>query len=251
MTTAGKGSGELVPFAVIPAIDVKDGRCVQLVGGVPDEVLVALEDPIAVAKHWIDCGADYLHVIDLDGAFGKPRNLKLVYQLAKLDAFIEVGGGVRSYEDVADLLHTGASRVILGTAAVRDPTIVHDMTREFGSEAIMVAVDARGGEVLVEGWTRSSGLRPQELGLLFQELGAGSLLFTDVEKEGRMDGVRSDVIRALVEYVDIPVIASGGVGALDHIRDVALAGAAGVVIGSAIYTGKFALNEAFNIVSDL
>jgi len=134
--------------------------------------------------------------------------------------------------------------VILGTAAVRDPTIVHNMSREFGSESIMVAVDARGGEVLIEGWTRSSGLRPQELG-------AGSLLFTDVETEGRMSGVRGDVIRALVEYVDIPVIASGGIGVLDDIRAIARTGAAGVVIGSAIYTGKFTLNEAFNIVSDL
>jgi phosphoribosylformimino-5-aminoimidazole carboxamide ribotide isomerase len=141
--------------------------------------------------------------------------------------------------------------VILGTAAVQDPTIVHNMSREFGSESIMVAVDARGGEVLIEGWTRSSGLRPQELGLIFQELGAGSLLFTDVETEGRMSGVRGDVIRALVEYVDIPVIASGGIGVLDDIRAIARTGAAGVVIGSAIYTGKFTLNEAFNIVSDL
>jgi phosphoribosylformimino-5-aminoimidazole carboxamide ribotide isomerase len=239
-----------MPFEVIPAIDIKNGRCVQLVGGVPDDVLVSLEDPLAVAEHWISSGADRLHVIDLDGAFGKPRNLKLIYKLAKLDAFIEVGGGIRAYEDVADLLQVGANRVILGTAAVRDPTIVHSMSGEFGSESIMVAVDARGGEVLIEGWTRSSGLRPQELGLLFQELGAGSLLFTDVETEGRMSGVRSDVIRALVEYVDIPVIASGGIGVLDDIRAVAQTGAAGVVIGSAIYTGKFTLNEAFNIVSD-
>jgi phosphoribosylformimino-5-aminoimidazole carboxamide ribotide isomerase len=241
----------MVPFKVIPAIDVKDGRCVQLVGGMPDDVLVSLDDPLAVAEQWISSGADHLHVIDLDGAFGKPRNLKLIYKLARLDAFIEVGGGIRAFEDVADLLHVGANRVILGTAAVRDPTIVYGMSREFGGESIMVAVDARGGEVLIEGWTRSSGLRPQELGLLFQELGAGSLLFTDVEKEGQMTGVRADVIRALVEYVDIPVIASGGIGVLEDIKTVAQVGAAGVVIGSALYTGKFTLSEAFNIVSDV
>jgi phosphoribosylformimino-5-aminoimidazole carboxamide ribotide isomerase len=241
----------MVPFKVIPAIDVKDGRCVQLVGGVPDDILVSLDDPLAVAEQWISSGADHLHVIDLDGAFGKPRNLKLIYKLARLDAFIEVGGGIRAFEDVADLLHVGANRVILGTAAVRDPTIVYGMSREFGSESIMVAVDARGGEVLIEGWTRSSGLRPQELGLLFQELGAGSLLFTDVEKEGKMSGVRDDAIRALVEYVDVPVIASGGIGVLEDIKTVARTGAAGVVIGSALYTGRFTLSEAFNIVSDL
>ena len=165
-------------FDVFPAIDIKDGRCVQLVGGAPENVLVSLEDPIAVAEHWISTGATSLHVIDLDGAFGKPRNLKLVYKLAKLDVFIQVGGGVRSREDVADLLQMGVNRVILGTAAVRDPTIVHDLSAEFGSASVMVSVDARGGEVLIEGWTRSSGLRPQELGNVFQDLGAGSLLFT-------------------------------------------------------------------------
>jgi phosphoribosylformimino-5-aminoimidazole carboxamide ribotide isomerase len=190
-------------------------------------------------------------VIDLDGAFGKPRNLKLVYKLAKLDVFIQVGGGVRSYEDVADLLQMGADRVILGTAAVRDPTIINSLSAEFGSASVMVSVDARGGEVLIEGWTRSSGIRPQELGLLFQEMGAGSLLFTDVEVEGRMGGIRTDIIQNLVEYVDVPVVAAGGVGRLEDLRAIASTGAAGVVIGSAIYTGKFTLNDAFKIVSDL
>jgi phosphoribosylformimino-5-aminoimidazole carboxamide ribotide isomerase len=241
----------IVAFDVIPAIDIKDGRCVQLVGGAPENVLVSLEDPVSVAEHWIDSGATSLHVIDLDGAFGKPRNLKIVYKLAKLDAFIEVGGGVRSREHVADLLQIGVDRVILGTAAVRDPTIVHSLSAEFGSASVMVSVDARGGEVLIEGWTRSSGLRPEELGLLFQEMGAGSLLFTDVEVEGRMSGIRADVIRSLVEYVNVPVIASGGIGRLNDIRAVASTGAAGVVIGSAIYTGKITLNDAFKIVRDL
>jgi phosphoribosylformimino-5-aminoimidazole carboxamide ribotide isomerase len=115
----------------------------------------------------------------------------------------------------------------------------------------MVSVDARGGEVLIEGWTRSSGLRPQELGIVFQDLGAGSLLFTDVEVEGRMGGIRTDIIQNLVEYVDVPVVAAGGVGRLEDIRSIASTGAAGVVIGSAIYTGKFTLNDAFKIVSDL
>jgi phosphoribosylformimino-5-aminoimidazole carboxamide ribotide isomerase len=240
-----------MPFDVFPAIDIKDGRCVQLVGGVPENVLVSLKDPISVAEHWIGNGATSLHVIDLDGAFGKPRNLKLVYTLAKLDVFIQVGGGVRSHEDVADLLQIGADRVILGTAAVRDPTIIQSLSAEFGSASIMVSVDARGGEVLIEGWTRSSGIRPQELGVLFQEMGAGSLLFTDVEVEGRMGGIRADIIRSLVEYVDVPVVAAGGVGRLEDVRAIASTGAAGVVIGSAIYTEKFTLNDAFKIVSDL
>jgi phosphoribosylformimino-5-aminoimidazole carboxamide ribotide isomerase len=240
-----------MPFEIIPAIDIKDGRCVQLVGGAPENVLLSLESPVSVAQNWISSGATSLHVIDLDGAFGKPRNLKIIYKQAKLDAFIQVGGGVRSREDVADLLQIGVDRVILGTAAVRDPTIVHDVSTEFGGTSVMVSVDARGGEVLIEGWTRSSGLRPQELGLLFQEMGAGSLLFTDVEVEGRMSGIRSDVIQSLVEYVDVPVIASGGVGRLEDIQAVASTGAAGVVIGSAIYTGKFTLNDAFKIVRDL
>ncbi|MGZ4917764.1 MAG: HisA/HisF-related TIM barrel protein, partial [Halobacteriota archaeon] len=141
-----------MPFDVFPAVDIKDGRCVQLVEGRPDDVLISLDDPVGVAQHWIENGALKLHVIDLDGALGKPRNLKLLYRIAQLDAFVQVGGGVRSYEDVADLLHVGADRVILGTAAVRDPTIVYHLSEEFGTEAIMVSVDARGGEVLMEGW---------------------------------------------------------------------------------------------------
>lgn len=240
----------MTPFDVFPAIDIKDGRCVQLVGGRPDDVLVSLDDPVGVARHWIEGGAVNLHVIDLDGALGRPRNLKLLYRIAQLDAFIQVGGGVRSYDDVADLLHAGVDRVILGTAAVRDPTIVHHLSQEFGADSIMVSVDARGGEVLMDGWTRSSGLRPQEMGLVFQEMGAGSLLFTDVEVEGRMDGVRADVVHALVEYVNVPVIASGGIGSLDDITAIAATGAAGVVIGSALYTHKFTLSDAFKIVGE-
>jgi len=240
-----------VDFKVIPAVDIKDGKCVQLVGGVPDNVLISLDDPVAVAQHWIDEGADVLHIIDLDGAFGKARNLKIVYKIAKLDAFVQVGGGVRSHDDVNDLLKIGADRVILGTAAVRDPTIVYSLTNEFGNESIMVSIDSKKNEVLIEGWTKGAGLRPEDMGLIFQELGAGSLLFTDVDVEGRMSGARANVIRSIVERIDIPVIASGGIGSLKDIKAVAETGAAGVVVGSAIYTDKFNLIDAFKIVSGI
>ncbi len=238
-------------FKVIPAVDIKDGKCVQLIGGVPDNVLISLDDPVAVAQHWIDEGADVLHIIDLDGAFGKARNLKIVYKIAKLDAFVQVGGGVRSHDDVNDLLKIGADRVILGTAAVRDPTIVYSLTNEFGRESIMVSIDSKKNEVLIEGWTKSVGLRPEDMGLMFQELGAGSLLFTDVDVEGRMSGARASIIRSVVERIDIPVIASGGIGSLKDIKAVVETGAAGVVVGSAIYTDKFNLIDAFKIVSGM
>jgi len=240
-----------VDFKVIPAVDIKDGKCVQLIGGVPDNVLISLDDPVAVAQHWIDEGADVLHIIDLDGAFGKARNLKIVYKIAKLDAFVQVGGGVRSHDDVNDLLKIGADRVILGTAAVRDPTIVYSLTNEFGRESIMVSIDSKKNEVLIEGWTKSVGLRPEDMGLMFQELGAGSLLFTDVDVEGRMSGARASIIRSVVERIDIPVIASGGIGSLKDIKAVVETGAAGVVVGSAIYTDKFNLIDAFKIVSGM
>jgi phosphoribosylformimino-5-aminoimidazole carboxamide ribotide isomerase len=238
-------------FKVIPAVDIKNGKCVQLIGGVPDNVLISLDDPVAVAQHWIDEGADVLHIIDLDGAFGKARNLKIVYKIAKLDAFVQVGGGVRSRDDVNDLLKIGADRVILGTAAVRDPTIVYGLTNEFGSESIMVSIDSKKNEVLIEGWTKSVGSRPEDMGLIFQELGAGSLLFTDVDVEGRMSGARDSIIRRVVERIDIPVIAAGGIGSLKDIQAVAETGAAGVVVGSAIYTDKFNLIDAFKIVSGM
>ena len=238
-------------FKVIPAVDIKDGKCVQLIGGVPDNVLISLDDPVAVAQHWIDEGADMLHIIDLDGAFGKARNLKIVYKIAKLDAFVQVGGGVRSHDDVNDLLKIGVDRVILGTVAVRDPTIVYDLTNEFGSEPIMVSIDSKKNEVLIEGWTKSVGSRPEDMGLIFQELGAGSLLFTDVDVEGRMSGARDSIIRRVVERIDIPVIAAGGIGSLKDIQAVGETGAAGVVVGSAIYTDKFNLIDAFKIVSGM
>jgi len=238
-------------FKVIPAVDIKDGKCVQLIGGMPDSVLISLDDPVAVAQHWIDEGADMLHIIDLDGAFGKARNLKIVYKIARLDAFVQVGGGVRSHDDVNDLLKIGVDRVILGTVAVRDPTIVYDLTNEFGSEPIMVSIDSKKNEVLIEGWTKSVGSRPEDMGLIFQELGAGSLLFTDVDVEGRMSGARDRIIRRVVERIDIPVIAAGGIGSLKDIQAVAETGAAGVVVGSAIYTDKFNLIDAFKIVTGM
>ncbi len=238
-------------FKVIPAVDIKDGKCVQLIGGMPDSVLISLDDPVAVAQHWIDEGADMLHIIDLDGAFGKARNLKIVYKIARLDAFVQVGGGVRSHDDVNDLLKIGVDRVILGTVAVRDPTIVYDLTNEFGSEPIMVSIDSKKNEVLIEGWTKSIGSRPEDMGLIFQELGAGSLLFTDVDVEGRMSGARDRIIRRVVERIDIPVIAAGGIGSLKDIQAVAETGAAGVVVGSAIYTDKFNLIDAFKIVTGM
>lgn len=236
-------------FEVIPAVDLKDGRCVQLVQGRPDTELVSLPDPVSVACDWIDQGAKTLHLIDLDGAIHKKRrNAPIIERICQhCDASIQVGGGIRSIDDARDLLGIGVTRVIVSTAALQNPAFVQELSDNFGSEHIMVALDAARGEVVTEGWTRRSGLKPVDLGMKFEELGAGSILFTNIDTEGLLGGIDITPTAELVRSVEIPVIASGGITTLSDIAAIKQIGAAGVVIGSALYLGRFTLEEAMKV----
>lgn len=244
-----------MPFEVIPAVDMRNGKCVQLVQGVPGSEMVSLDDPVAVAKDWVSQGARTLHLIDLDGAIeGTRQNAPLIERIVKeckpMGIGIQVGGGIRSFEDAAGLLELGVDRVILSTAAINNPDLVKKLADSFGSEHVNVALDSKNGKVSIEGWKKQSEYTAVEMGIKFENLGAGSLLFTNIDTEGLMQGVNTRPTEELVNSVSIPVIASGGVTSLDDLISLRKTGAVAVVVGSALYTGKFTLTEAINIISE-
>ncbi len=232
-------------FAFFPAVDLRGGKCVQLVGGVPGTEVVALDDPLFQAERWVAEGADHLHIIDLDGAIlGKRINAPILRQMVrKLDLFIQVGGGIRSEEDVSEILDIGVDRAILGTAALREPDIVSRLADRHGKERIMVALDVKKGDVTAEGWQRQMGRKAVELGRLFEEKGAGSILFTNIDVEGQQKGIDLGPTRDLVSAVGIPVVAAGGVTEIEDVLALRQAGAAGAVAGTAIYTGKLSVHR--------
>jgi len=235
-------------FEVVPAVDVQDGQVVQLVGG---ERGTGREygDPVDAAERWVGAGADTLHLVDLDGAFeGERANAPAVEAiLDAIDVDVQLGGGIRTRADAADLLDRGVDRVILGTAAVENPDLVADISDDYPG-TVMVSLDAKEGEVVVSGWTEGTGLDPAEAATRYADLGAGAILFTDVDVEGQLEGIRREPVERVVEAVDIPVVASGGVATLDDVRTLRDAGAAAVVVGSALYEGRFTLREAMDAV---
>ena len=237
-------------FEVIPAVDVQDSEVVQLVGG-ERGTGKRYGDPVAAAERWIEAGAGTLHLVDLDGAFEGER-----VNAAAIEAVVEavggdgedgvglqLGGGIRTAEGARDLLDLGLDRVILGTAAVETPEIVAEID-ETHPGGVVVSLDAKDGEVVVSGWTEGTGLDPAEAAARYEELGAGAILFTNVDVEGQLEGIDRDAVASVVEAVDIPVIASGGVATVEDVVALKTAGAAAVVVGTALYEGEFTLREA-------
>ncbi len=231
-------------FEVIPAVDVKDGKVVQLVGGKLGTGK-SYGDPVESATRWVEEDAETLHLIDLDGAFmGERVNAPAIEAIIEsCDVSVQLGGGIRSVDDATSLLDSGVDRVIVGTAAVENPDIVAEISEEYPGR-VVVSLDAKGGEVVVEGWTEETGLDPVEVGRHYEELGAGGILFTNVDVEGQLEGVQLEPVDALATNVDIPVIASGGVASIEDILSLRDAGADAVVVGSALYEGEFTLAEA-------
>jgi len=234
-------------FEVVPAVDMQDGEVVQLVQG-ERGTEKRYGDPVAAAERWVDGGAETLHLVDLDGAFeGDRGNADAVEAVVDaVDVPVQLGGGIRTADDATDLLDRGVERVILGTAAVENPDLVAEISEDYPGR-VMVSLDAKGGEVVVSGWTEGTGLDPAEAASRYEELGAGSILFTDVDVEGKQEGVQTDVTKRVVEAVDIPVVASGGVASLEDIRALRDAGAAAVVVGTALYEGAFTLAAAMRV----
>ncbi|MFZ2411540.1 MAG: 1-(5-phosphoribosyl)-5-[(5-phosphoribosylamino)methylideneamino]imidazole-4-carboxamide isomerase [Candidatus Methanoperedens sp.] len=236
-------------FRVIPAIDLKNKKCVSLVQGIPGTERVSLDDPLGIAARWAAEGAGILHLIDLDGAIGGRRlNSSIIEAIVKKSRVeTQVGGGIRSKDDAAGLLALGVDRVILGTAAINNPSLVAELASEFGSERIVVALDSKNGRVTTHGWAKQSAFTAVELGKKFEELGAGSILFTDINTEGLLKGVNPAPTKELAEALNIPVIASGGITTLSDIEIIKKTGAKGIVVGAALYVGNFTLREALEL----
>ena len=235
-------------FEVVPAVDVQDGEVVQLVQG-QRGTEKRYGDPVEAACGWVDAGARTLHLVDLDGAFdGERKNAPAVEAVVDaVDVPVQLGGGIRTATDARTLLDGGVDRVILGTAAVNDPDVVAEISRTHPG-SVIVSLDAKEGEVVIEGWTESTGLDPADAAGRYADLGAAGVLFTDVDVEGRLEGVDTAAVERVVDAVSIPVIASGGVTTLDDVRALHDAGAAAVVVGTALYEGRFTLGEAMSAV---
>jgi phosphoribosylformimino-5-aminoimidazole carboxamide ribotide isomerase len=235
-------------FEVIPAIDLQGGQVVQLVGGERGSE-TEYGDPVTAARRWVEAGATTLHVVDLDGAFeGERGNAEAVSRVIDaIDVSVQLGGGIRSAEAATSLLDRGVDRVILGTAAIEKPEIVAEVAEKY-PESVVVSLDAKAGEVVVAGWTEGTGLDPAEAARKYEKRGASAILFTDVDTEGRLKGVETAPIERVAESVSIPVIASGGVTTLADVRALREAGADAVVIGSALYEGRFTLEDAIETV---
>jgi phosphoribosylformimino-5-aminoimidazole carboxamide ribotide isomerase len=231
-------------FEVVPAVDVQDSEVVQLVAGERGTER-RYGDPVEAAERWVSEGARTLHLVDLDGAFeGARANADAVKRiLDATDVDVQLGGGIRTVEDATALLDSGVDRVILGTAAVETPEIVGQISAEH-PESVVVSLDAKDGEVVVEGWTEGTGLDPAEAAERYADLGAAAILFTNVDVEGQQSGVRTEPVRELADRVDIPVVASGGVADVEDVVALKEAGAAAVVVGTALYEGSFTLEEA-------
>ncbi|WP_160134505.1 1-(5-phosphoribosyl)-5-[(5-phosphoribosylamino)methylideneamino]imidazole-4-carboxamide isomerase [Halococcus salsus] len=231
-------------FEVVPAVDIEGGQVVQLVGGERGSE-TAYGDPVEAAERWVAAGARTLHLVDLDGAFdGERRNATAIERIVEtVDVPVQLGGGIRTAADARSLLDAGVDRVILGTAAVETPEVVAAIS-DTHPESVVVSLDASDGEVVVSGWTEGTGIDPVEAAAGYEDRGAAGILFTDVDVEGRLEGVRADRVRRLAEAVSVPVVASGGVETLDDLETLRDAGASAAVVGTALYEGRFTLEDA-------
>lgn len=234
---------------VIPAIDLKGGKCVRLRQGRMDDETVFSDDPVAVAGRWVEAGARRLHIVDLDGAVaGKPQNAGIIHEIALAypDLPIQVGGGIRDDETVNAYLDAGVQYVIIGTKAVSAPHFVNDLCLEFPGHVI-VGLDAKDGKVAIDGWSKLSHHDVIDIAQHFESDGVVAIVYTDISRDGMMQGVNVDATVRLAQSIHIPVIASGGVTTLDDIRrlcDVAGEGIDGVITGRALYEGTIDLAEA-------
>lgn len=234
---------------VFPAIDILDGKAVRLRQGQLDAVTVYNEDPVDQAKQWIDQGAEWLHVVDLDGAvLGEPKNIAIVERITALGVPVQTGGGLRTMETLERLSGIGVRRMVLGTALITQPALVTEACERFDG-AIVAGVDARDGKVAINGWREGTEYGVLELVQELELLGVKRLAYTDISKDGMQTGVNYGAYRALAGQVDMPITASGGVSTLEDIRDLATLGLQleGVIVGKALYENAFSLADAIRI----
>lgn len=232
---------------VIPSVDIRKGKCVQLVGGTPGTGK-EYGDPVQASLRWEEAGATCIHVVDLDAAMEEGDNLEKVAEiLANVSIDVQVSGGIRDVGRGCELLSNGADRIILGTAAFENPEVLRGLIEKTGSESVMVALDVKKGQIAVEGWKEESEKDVIEMAKKFEDMGVGGFLFTNVDVEGQMAGVDPEPIRELVNLVETPVVAAGGVKSIQDVKKAKEAGAAALVIGTALYEKKISLKEAMEV----
>jgi len=236
---------------IIPAVDIKQGKCVRLLQGRMEDTTQYSEEPLKMAQRWENEGASLIHVVDLDGAFAKEaRNLKTIQTiLSGIKVPIQVGGGIRDLKTIEMYMEMGVSRVIIGSQALYDPNFVREACQKFKGR-IVVGIDARNGKVAVEGWSRTSETKAIDLAKEFEACGVAAINFTDIYRDGMQTGPNIEETSALAEAVSIPIIASGGVSTIQDIKNllkIESKGVAGVITGKALYEGTLDLREAIRI----
>ncbi len=236
-------------FTIYPAIDLRGGKVVRLKEGDPARMTSYSDDPAETARKWLGMGAQWLHVVNLDGAFGEGdnENRAALESILKLGARVQFGGGIRSMDAVADVLKLGVSRAILGTIAIEQPAMVADALTRFGAEQIAVGIDARDGIVRTRGWKDNSGVSAIDLALQMRTVGLGTIIFTDVSRDGLGSGLNIPSTHELAERSGLDVIASGGVHTIDDVIAAKDAGLAGCIIGRALYDGTVDLGKALQV----
>jgi phosphoribosylformimino-5-aminoimidazole carboxamide ribotide isomerase len=237
---------------IIPAVDLKNGKCVRLLQGRMDQETVFSDDPAAMALRWEREGAEMLHVVDLDGAIAKsPRNLAAIREIrGRLQIPIEVGGGIRTLDTIRRYVEMGVDKVVIGTEAIRNPDLVKAACEAFPGR-VVIGIDAKNGRVAIEGWTETTGTLAVDLARRFEGCGVAAINFTDIQRDGMQTGVNLEATRQLAEALSIPVVASGGVSTLEDIRallPLADAGVTGVIVGRALYAGSLDLPTAIRLL---
>ena len=240
---------------IIPAIDIKEGRCVRLTEGKFEDVEIFSDDPVGVAVKWANKGAKMIHVVDLDGAkYGKLTNISLLEQIVKkVNITVQVGGGIRSYEEVERLISLGVSRVILGTILWKDKVLARKLFEDF-SEKVIAGIDARDGNVAIEGWQNILSVDALNFAGEMERLGARRIIYTDIKRDGTLIGPNIDSIEKMVKNINITLICSGGITSLDDIKKLKrleASGLEGVIVGKALYKGRILLEEAFEAVASI
>lgn len=236
---------------VIPAIDLKEGRCVRLAQGRMDQESVYSEDPVQMAKHWESKGAERLHVVDLNGAVtGRPIHRSLIKEMARsIQIPMEIGGGIRDLETIEDYLSSGVTWVILGTVAFQNPILIKEASALFPGK-IILSLDAKGGKVAIQGWNEIVPLEMSDMVKRFEGIDLSAVIFTDIERDGMGTGLNWELTKALAQVTSIPVIASGGISRIEeieHLKELEPVGVVGVIVGRALYTGQVALEEALRV----
>lgn len=241
---------------LIPAIDIKDGRCVSLRQGDLDKnVTIYSADPVEQARQWVDMGAERLHIVDLDAATGHTNNMPLIRDIVQEfhdDVSIQLGGGIRTLDQLESLVDAGIDYCVIGTAAIKRPGFLHDACSNFGGQ-IIVSLDAKDGKVATNGWQQVSGTDVIELAQKFENYGIEAFLYTDISRDGMLNGCNTEAIENLAKAVNVPIIAQGGVRNLDDIRallDIEYAGLQGVVLGRSLYEGLLSFDEALALLDD-